>query len=1557
MSGGGACAASEDEIDVGVRVCDLRFSALRLGGELREPAKVAVVDVPPGGADAKVVKAAARRLAQLFDNEWQIDEQYGQPTLCIMVVGGAQAFSMPPRVERCFRDGLVRAALTTSAWVFTGGTASGVMAHVGQAFASHPEVPCIGIALYGNVLGRPAIQKRLVALPPGGQVEPEGLQTEEYAHGESENSSVASALEPHHSHFVLVNTGREGAEAWGGEVPTMVALVRAVCKRDGGLPAVLLVVQGGPHSLAVVAGAVERHIPCVIMADSGGAASAIRDFLAREPGVQQAIEACEARLREAEAMLREAEAAKAEHDAALAVADRDRMAAAGGSLFSAAAEREVGAQRGAQHRPAPAMPTGAARSGGSTPALPRLPEHAAALRAARVEVERLQHQLEALERGLIRREVDGSHARFHGRNELRQLRSIFGRRQFVRLFELGDDERGASDISDALLESVASSELGPDKKLELAVMWGKPQTVTRLVGERSGEVDQAVTGHSHSSHGKVLPGPSAERRVDMKRRRMAMALQLALEQQQSNVVSFLLANGARPGDVRLSRLYMLQGRNQFRLFAGLQAGVVRFFKELEGKAREKAAPTAAPYGGAGDRLARRPHELQLLTCSLRLVKKSGKPDGEQELAAVDGWLMRSREHMRPIRALLSSALHVMAIDGGRGSSAAGPTDGGTARASGTAHGGGSARGAGRYTEGAPSSDVAGAHARAPAVGAAPYCGRLEDVFFWAVLMGNLELSKALWRMSSMHVRLALLACDVYVRLLLTTNGQRSRVAVEGLRKHWASVALGVLTRVRATGRDERSAFELAQGVLSRTVRGQSLAQLALELRNKEFVACSHYQRLVANRWLGAQQHLRLSEPAPSPGAVLLLAALPFHWAQRADEWACAHLFGARLIAPVAVGFAGRAATAQASAAVDEPSKEARARRLTHGTRSRSRMTSANDLLSRKSTQAGSGLDGAYGTGGGADADDDDDDKPAFWHVYKIPAVKFWTRALVTHGAHAAILTALIVFTPITAPRALLRVPTGVQAQLEVAFAVWAIGCAADSVHTLPQRWRWMRTGLRPAWVRLDQISLCLNSGLVLLRTAFLALLLTGALAEAPRGAEPALAPGGAHGSASAAVVAFCAQWLFPLVLACASISAFGRFAGETLMQVRPVGQLAICAGAMLVENLLAWLALMACLIVGFGLAFVVLVPSYEQLEGQGDSGDWSIRPTGPFFLPVFASFGEIPLPTLEAERPWAPALLLIVLLVLAQLLMLNLLIAMMADTYTRVMADAIIEWQFSHALLSDWCDHVLPPSPPPLNLLVEPIRLCVLACCARRASGADTPRRRGRSTEAAANGPANGAAEPPDELTAQNDERRAFLAFAAHEDALAASDVAARVHSIEGRLGALSLGQMDTRAIVSGRIDALAERLEHLSARLPDVPPRPRPRPGAGARLHVLARSETNASYRGKRSKVPDSAVPWLVVRASRERPPVWALCARETAATRAARLIHPRACALPRRRTGRNTTRESSPTRRSCTRRATRATRPPRGPTPRITARSQACTLASRTSRPRSSSRHAGGL
>ena len=53
------------------------------------------------------------------------------PKLILSVTGGAQKFTLPHRMKKAFKRGLIKAVVTTDAWIITGGTNTGVMRLVG----------------------------------------------------------------------------------------------------------------------------------------------------------------------------------------------------------------------------------------------------------------------------------------------------------------------------------------------------------------------------------------------------------------------------------------------------------------------------------------------------------------------------------------------------------------------------------------------------------------------------------------------------------------------------------------------------------------------------------------------------------------------------------------------------------------------------------------------------------------------------------------------------------------------------------------------------------------------------------------------------------------------------------------------------------------------------------------------------------------------------------------------------------------------------------------------------------------------------------------------------------------------------------------------------------------------------------------------------------------------------------------------------------------------------------------------------------------------------------
>jgi len=167
----------------------------------------------------------------------------------IVVVGSGDSLGLDvaPRLSELFARGLLPAAEDTRATVIDGGTASGVMALIGQAIAQRDH----GTVLVGVA---PSAKVGFPGRPPG---------------------EDAVSLEPNHSHFVLT----EGAD-WGDETKTMFSLAERLVA--GSANPVGVVVGGGDVARSELLEMVRRGWPVVVISGSGGLADELAAWT-REP--------------------------------------------------------------------------------------------------------------------------------------------------------------------------------------------------------------------------------------------------------------------------------------------------------------------------------------------------------------------------------------------------------------------------------------------------------------------------------------------------------------------------------------------------------------------------------------------------------------------------------------------------------------------------------------------------------------------------------------------------------------------------------------------------------------------------------------------------------------------------------------------------------------------------------------------------------------------------------------------------------------------------------------------------------------------------------------------------------------------------------------------------------------------------------------------------------------------------------------------------------------------------------------------------------------------------
>ncbi|WKX88624.1 hypothetical protein Q1695_008339 [Nippostrongylus brasiliensis] len=200
------------------------------------------------------------------------------PRLVITVHGGMTNFEVQEKLGGLFRDGLLKAAQTTGAWIITGGLDSGVVKHVARALDDagisarmRSKIVTIGIAPWGVIRRR----ERLI-------VKDAQVQYDPHAFGSSHGMGV---LNDRHSYFLLADNGtssRYGADLYLRQNLENFLAARPDGDGSGKVPVVCAVLEGGTNSLNAIHQYLtqEPNIP-VIVCDGSGRASDLLAFASR----------------------------------------------------------------------------------------------------------------------------------------------------------------------------------------------------------------------------------------------------------------------------------------------------------------------------------------------------------------------------------------------------------------------------------------------------------------------------------------------------------------------------------------------------------------------------------------------------------------------------------------------------------------------------------------------------------------------------------------------------------------------------------------------------------------------------------------------------------------------------------------------------------------------------------------------------------------------------------------------------------------------------------------------------------------------------------------------------------------------------------------------------------------------------------------------------------------------------------------------------------------------------------------------------------------------------
>lgn len=206
-------------------------------------------------------------IVQLLCREWNL----GLPKLLITVHGGRSNFDLQPTLKKVLRKGLLKAAKTTGAWIFTGGTNTGVTRQVGDALLleraqRQGRVVSIGIAPWG------VLEKSHELVGRGREIPYDSL---------SSPWSKYAVLNNRHSYFLLVDNGTGGR--YGAEIILRRKLEKYISNlklqpyTHSSIPVVALVIEGGTNTIRSVLEYVtdDPPVPVVVCDGSGRAADLI----------------------------------------------------------------------------------------------------------------------------------------------------------------------------------------------------------------------------------------------------------------------------------------------------------------------------------------------------------------------------------------------------------------------------------------------------------------------------------------------------------------------------------------------------------------------------------------------------------------------------------------------------------------------------------------------------------------------------------------------------------------------------------------------------------------------------------------------------------------------------------------------------------------------------------------------------------------------------------------------------------------------------------------------------------------------------------------------------------------------------------------------------------------------------------------------------------------------------------------------------------------------------------------------------------------------------------
>ena len=539
---------------------------------------------------------------------------------------------------------------------------------------------------------------------------------------------------------------------------------------------------------------------------------------------------------------------------------------------------------------------------------------------------------------------------------------------------------------------------------------------------------------------------------------------------------------------------------------------------------------------------------------------------------------------------------------------------------------------------------------------------LDDVLFWAVLVGEsaLELVECLWQQTQEYsdpIRIALVAAEVSRRAADACPTARN--CYERNAKTFEGWAIQVLDRCHSE--------DDAMAVLLRTSLHwpQSIMRVAMDGESKQFIGHRVVQELVDNVWRG--KHFLSQAWVPQDMSVVDILLCWMRLKKIELEVPTVALADPRKELWKRTALAGLKRKQEAD---KKEKEEAEAANSWGG-------------LIKMTTSKWGGVTGAIRLAKKRESFQDGshpDNRDLFVNS---PKVKFVTQTISYMGFLCVYVSVLLVR------------QGSVQhlefSSVELVFFAWALSLWISEMH------QWKLNTRRGASHLQDMSNLLDVIVFTMLLTAFLARLAARFLCQDAIDGGP---------TELHRVYDTCWNlWWGQLSMACGVVICCGR-AATWLVVSRDVGVLSVVL-AQLAQPIAQFVVLWLVCVVGFSSAFVGLFPTL---------GAGAFTPDGPGVLPFWAMYGEFGDTEVLADAAvWGGTSVLWCYIFVVNILLVNLLIAMMTETYERVQRQADNEWRFNRVYLVDEFAGSIYPLPPPLSLpyLVYEFACSFYAWCRR----------------------------------------------------------------------------------------------------------------------------------------------------------------------------------------------------------------------------------------------------